>query len=204
MPVTTTLYISLLDPCTNPNNWIRGTSQISPPEYTYTGGSPKVDFLLLNPFTTNIINCPITYSCKRVSGPILPSGAVDLCNFKDTAGSFGSFNSQTGNYQFSSTDSIRYPPGLYTFIVYGAVGRAQTKTTFTMTLVAPNNCTTTTVFTKASTQAKTTFQYFYTGQTGMVQFDMNPFTTDPLGCPISYNCVYISGPTKVVDLCSFQ
>ena len=135
---------------------------------------------------------------------VLPTGAVDLCNFKDTAGSFGSFNSQTGNYQFSSTDSIRYPPGVYTFIVYGAVGRAQTKTTFTMTLVAPNNCTTTTVFTKASTQAKTTFQYFYTGQTGMVQFDMNPFTTDPLGCPISYNCVYISGPTKVVDLCSFQ
>ena len=122
LPVTTTLYISLLDPCTNPNSWIRGASQISPPEYTYTGGSPKVDFLLLNPFTTNIINCPITYSCKRVSGPILPSGAVDLCNFKDTAGSFGSFNIQTGNYQFSSTDSIRYPPGVYTFNVYGFLG----------------------------------------------------------------------------------
>ena len=70
LPVTTTFYISLLDPCTNPNNWIRGMPQTNPPVYTYTGGSPKVDFLLLNPFSTNVSNCPITYTCKQSSGPI--------------------------------------------------------------------------------------------------------------------------------------
>ena len=33
---------------------------------------------------------------------------------------------------------------------------------------------------------------------------MNPFTTDPTGCPVTYTCEFQNSPMPTVDLCNFE
>ena len=67
------------------------------------------------------------------------------------------FDSHTGSYMFTSSDSVTYPPGEYMFGIFGVIGEpifdargnlmnvVFAGTPFTMTLVASNICDTTTV-----------------------------------------------------------
>ena len=80
--------------------------------------------------------CPITYSCA-VAGP-----RTDICSITD-GDTVATFDSSTGNYEFTSIDMASYPAGVYTFTITGTVGAKSVTSTFVMTIVDP--CLTTTL-----------------------------------------------------------
>ena len=80
--------------------------------------------------------CPITYSCA-VAGP-----RTDICSITD-GDTVATFDSSTGNYEFTSIDMANYPAGPYTFTITGSVGAKSVTSTFVMTIIDP--CPTTTL-----------------------------------------------------------
>ena len=128
--LSTTFELILLDPdpCSDPSSF-EATLQTHPIDYLYTDTSPSATFTL-NPFTINPVECQdaITYSCSNI-GP-----RSDMCDVEESD-SVGSFNSDTGSYEFYSEDSQEFPPGTYTFTITGSIGSIQTSTTFMLKLI---------------------------------------------------------------------
>lgn len=88
--------IEISDPCPSPNSVTASSSQTNPAPYFYTGLVSQVEFNVA-PFQVEPSVCPFNYQCQLLSGP---TTALDLCNFDDSAGTKGSFNSLTGRYTF--------------------------------------------------------------------------------------------------------
>ena len=53
----------------------------------------------MNPFTSSIAECTISYSCEMIAGPL----DYDLCNYA-SGKTTSSFDSNTGDYSISSDD----------------------------------------------------------------------------------------------------
>ena len=69
------------------------------------------------PFVVNPSGfCTVTYSCGMLTG-----ARLDLCNLIDPAVTV-SFDSITGDYQFSCSDMTVVTPGPYVFEITGTVG----------------------------------------------------------------------------------
>ena len=84
------------------------------------------------PFVVNPSGfCTVTYSCGMLSG-----ARLDLCNLIDPAVTV-SFDSSTGDYQFSCSDMTVVTPGPYVFEITGTVGTNVETIQFTLTLVDP-------------------------------------------------------------------
>ena len=124
--------IEFIDPCPSPES-VTAPDQTNPADYSYTASSPKMAFTA----TAWVVEppiCAVTYSCSVVSSPM--STSVDLCDLED-GNTAGVFDPITGNYDFSSIDMAKYPPGDYTFQVTGTVGNKSASKTFTVTFVDP-------------------------------------------------------------------
>ena len=85
----------------------------------------------LTPFFRDPPVCEFIYSCAVIEG-----SWRDLCSIADGS-THGIFDAITGNYEFYSTDTTKYPPGQYTFEITGTIGSLSTSTTFVMTLIDP-------------------------------------------------------------------
>ena len=91
----------------------------------------------LNPFTVDPPVCgPVTtYSCSIFMG-----SRTDLCSISEGS-TTGTFDPQTGNYQFSSTDMKNFLPGTYVFKIEGTIenmhGSQSVYAEFSLTLVNP-------------------------------------------------------------------
>ena len=87
-------------------------AQSNPPDYLYTGTSPSASFSLSPTFVSapevNCVNIA-TYTCSN-TGP-----RIDMCTE-------GTFDANTGDYTFSSTDTALYPQGTYTFTITAVLG----------------------------------------------------------------------------------
>ena len=86
-------------------------------ERSYTYGSLTEPFfvseLITEPATDN---CPVTYSCKVVSGPT----QVNLCNYGIDSDMLFDFLSHT--YYFWTQNNVDIPPGFYTIEFTGSAG----------------------------------------------------------------------------------
>ena len=89
-PTSTTMTI--VNPCLTPVS-VTATAQVNPSAYSYTGASPKLQFVA-TPFSVNPSVCPVTYSCSMQSGP-----RTDLCTISDGT-TIGVFSSSTGDFNF--------------------------------------------------------------------------------------------------------
>jgi len=102
-----TAYILLKDPCPDPES-VSMSPQKNPADYYYTAQTPKMQFTL-TPFFSDPPVCEFIYSCAVIEG-----SWRDLCSIADGS-THGVFDAITGSYEFYSTDTIKYPPGQYTF-----------------------------------------------------------------------------------------
>ena len=136
---TSSGIIEFIDPCPSPESLV-AADQNNPADYYYTASDPKMEFVATG-YVVEPIICAITYSCAVKSSPTLPSG-TDLCDVAEDAAS-GVFDKITGNYDFSSLDMAKYPPGDYTFTITATVGDKTVSKDFTVTFVDP--CPTTTL-----------------------------------------------------------
>lgn len=94
---------------------------------------------MMNPFTTDIPDCPVTYACEPISGP-----GNAICDFMSTDGSMASLDPTTGNYGFMTTDMATFPPGQYIIQIYGWAGDPSLSNSpfveLTINLTDPNGC----------------------------------------------------------------
>ena len=157
--------------------------------YSYTGTTDMVVFENI-PFTT-IPECPVVYSCEKISGP---TTLLDMCNFVNNQGA-GIFDSHTGNYNFHTTDYQGFPPGIYVLRISGRAGSPYSDPAAVHTKIELDSCATAKVIT--SYQPITVFEYFYSGA---VEFSVAPFTTNPPNCHLNYGCSSTSG----LEFCNFQ
>jgi len=54
------------------------------------------------------------------------------------------------------------------------------------------------------TQTQTEFDYAYSGADTPLHFQMVPFTTESVGCHLTYACVFHQGEIATPDLCAFE
>ena len=102
----------ITDPCIRTDLKITNPGQVDPPIYRYAG---SVEFTM-NPFTSNHPLCPVNYACYEDMGPRL-----DLCSIVDGT-NMATFDTTTGDYTFTSTDPVNYPPGEYWHWIVGYLG----------------------------------------------------------------------------------
>lgn len=110
---TQTTQVQFIDPCIA-NSLISSSIQTSPAAYLYDGTTLTFK---LTPFTVDPPICSITYSCAMA----ILSPRTDLCNII-SGSTVGAFSSATGDYTFTSTDTISFPEGSYTFSITGKTG----------------------------------------------------------------------------------
>lgn len=131
-PVSTG-FIAFVDPCPTPESVV-GATQTDPDIYYYTGSSPKASFTL-TPFVVDPPICTdVTYTCAMISQP--NGNTFDLCNYNDGA-AIGTFDSLTGNYEFSSETKDIIVVGLYVFEITATVGDTSASIQFTLNMGDP-------------------------------------------------------------------
>lgn len=70
----------------------------------------------MSPFVSSDPDCPVNYACYEDMGPRL-----DLCSIVDGANE-SRFSETTGDWSFTSTDFVNYPPGEYWFWMVAYLG----------------------------------------------------------------------------------
>ena len=78
-----------------------------------------IDFVM-NPFTTDNPDCPVTYACEGISGPITDKNL--LCDYMSTTGDMATFLPSNGYWGFLASDTSVFPPGQYIIQIYGSAG----------------------------------------------------------------------------------
>ena len=101
------------------------SSQDDPENYHYFGSTT----FHLNPFTITPVECPITYSCLMVEGPV----DHDLCNFVDRS-TETSFSPTSGNFHFSSDYALGLGNATLVFEVTGSSRTSYATTSFSLNL----------------------------------------------------------------------
>ena len=87
--------------------------------------------VLVPPIQTSNPVCPITYSC---SGPVL--GIGDICTFSST-NTLSTFNTETGEFSFTSTDTTMFGTQDITLTISASVGASTIERTVTLELTDP-------------------------------------------------------------------
>ena len=121
-----TAQIEFIDPCIDPFT-LTVPVQTAPEPYLYTENQPQLSFTPLAA-TVDPSICSITYGCQ-----ITP---VDLCSVSDGATN-AQFDTNTGQYTFSSIDMANYVPGTYSMTVTATSGLRTASFTVDLQLVNP-------------------------------------------------------------------